>query len=47
MTIEALNAFIAETEVAMTEQERKEWMALSRIERQAAAYAAYIVIKCK
>lgn len=45
MTIESLNTFIAETEAAMTAQERAEWFALSKIERMAAAWSAFIVIK--
>jgi hypothetical protein len=45
MTIESLNAFIAETEAAMTAQERTEWFALSKIERMAAAWSAFIAIK--
>lgn len=45
MTIESLNTFIAETEAAMTAQERAEWLALSKLERMAAAWSAFIVIK--
>lgn len=44
MTLEALNKFTAETEAAMTEQERREWFALNEIERKAAAYAAFILL---
>ena len=44
MTIEALNKFIKETESSMTELELSEWMSLTRIERQSAAYAAFVIL---
>ncbi|MDE4059751.1 hypothetical protein [Phaeobacter gallaeciensis] len=44
MTLKALNDFITATENAMTAQERLEWLALPKIERQAAAWAAYVAI---
>ena len=48
MTLEALNKFTKQTEDSMTDEEFSEWMALTDLERKAAAYAAFIVIHgCK
>lgn len=44
MTLEALNKFTADTEAAMTAEERREWFALNEIERKAAAYAAFVLL---
>ena len=44
MTITALNEFIANTESAMSPTELSEWMSLTKLERQSAAYAAFVIL---
>ena len=44
MTITALNEFIANTESAMSPTELSEWMSLTKLERQSAAHAAFVIL---